>query len=342
MKKYSQKIASLEFMRIIAIFAVIVIHTSLFIDSPIINGQPWLAGVVNQLSRFAVPFFFLLSGFLIQPKLISSPMLTMRRYNKPLLKIWLIWTVICLLLPTNFQLLMTEGYVSEQLAYWNGLLEAPLNSVLEGGLEHLWFLPALMIAVALIAFFVRLNLLKLLIPVSIVFYLYGVLAGSYASLTEIYSPFMTRNGPFFSWLMVVIGFEIRRREFRLSTRPALLLLFVGLFGHFTEAYWLFTKEVAFSSHDFLFFTPLWAAGLFFFLLSKPDLGDHPLTYSLSKNVLPIYVSHLSIAIVFYNIVGFFALSGLFRDALMLFGTIICTLLFVKLIEKTALQKYLFR
>lgn len=342
MKAYPQKIASLEFMRIIAILAVMTIHTRLFIDYPIIAGHAWLADIVNQLSRFAVPFFFLLSGFLIQPKLSYAPLSTMRTYNMPLLQIWLVWNLICLLLPTNLHRAITEGYLAERLTYWDFLLETPLNSALEGGLVHSWFLPALIIAVTIISFFVHFKRLHLLIPASIAIYLFGVLAGSYASLTEITAPFMTRNGPFFSLLMVTIGFEIRRREQRLSVPFALLLLTMGLLGHFSEAYWLFTKGVAFSSHDFLFFTPLWATGLFFFLLAKPDFGDHLITYYLSKSTLPVYVSHLSIAIVFYNIAGIFALSGLPRDALLLFGTVLSSLLFVKLIEKTALNRYLFR
>lgn len=342
MKQKSQKIASLELMRIIAMFFIIALHTRIFVGYPIINGLPWLADVINQLSRFAVPFFFLLSGFLIQPKLCISPMITMKKYCLPLLKIWLVWSVICLLLPGRFQTLMTEGYLSERLAYWNILLKTPINSALEGGLVHLWFLPALIIAVCIIAFFVHFKSIKYLIPFSISLYVFGVLAGSYASLTNIDFFFFTRNGPFFSLLMVAIGFEIKRRDFKLSTSLSLLLLSLGLIGHFSEAIWLFSKEVPFINNDFLFFTPFWAVGLFLFLLSKPDLGDHPLTYYISRLVLPIYLCHLSIVIVFYNVVGIYSLTGLERDAMVFFGTIVMSFLFVKGIEKTALNKYLFR
>ncbi|WP_354625153.1 acyltransferase family protein [Psychromonas sp. MME2] len=342
MKPYPQKIASLEMMRVIAMLAVIIIHIRLFVDFPFSDGNAWLADIFNQLSRFAVPFFFILSGFFIQPKLINRPISTIHQYCKPLLKIWVVWSLICLLLPTRLDALMSKGYLAERIAYWDFLLENPLNSFLEGGLVHLWFLPALMIAVAIMAFFIRFRMLYLLLPVSFIVYLYGVFAGSYASLTELSAPFLTRNGPFFSLFMVVIGFEIRRREWRLSTSSALLLLTLGVVGHFVEAYWLFTKGVVFSSHDFLLFTPLWATGLFLLLLTKPNMGNHPITYYLSRSTLSIYASHLSIAIIFYNIVGAFAITGLPRDAIMLFGTVITTLLFVKVIEKTPLNKILFR
>lgn len=342
MKIIHEKIASLELMRVISILAIIVIHTQLFIDFTSSDGQPWLANIVNQLSRFAVPFFFIVSGFLIAPKLLDSPLLVLRQYNLPLLRIWLVWSAICLLLPTNMHVVITEGYLSERLAYWDFLLLTPLNSMLEGGLVHLWFLPALMIAVSLIALLVYFKLMFLLLPASILLYVYGVAAGSYASISELTAPFFTRNGPFFSFLMVVLGFEIRRRDVSLSTKVSFLLLLLGVLGHFGEAYWLASKEVVFTLHDFLFFTPLWSTGIFLFLLAKPNIGDHPLTYYLSRSVLAMYVSHLSIAIVFYNVVAMLALKGLPRDLIMFFGTLFCTLLFVKLIEKTALQRYLFR
>lgn len=342
MSASSPRIASLELMRVISMLAVIAIHTSLFISYPIIDGQAWLANIVNQLSRFAVPFFFLLSGFLIQEKLCKNPLLTLINYNKPLLKVWILWSIVCLLLPANLHTLMTEGYLAERQTQWSVLLSTPLNSFLEGGLVHLWFLPALMIAVTTMAYFVRFNVLYLLLPVSIVLYLYGVLAGSYAPLTEISSLFMTRNGPFFSLLMVTIGFEIKRKQISLTPTLAIILLVIGMLGHFIEAYWLFSQQVPFSSHDFLFFTPFWAIGLFLFLLNKPKLGDHALTYYLSKRVLPIYLCHLSVAIVFYNIVGMFSISGLPRDALLFFGTVVCSAAFVIFIEKTPLNKVLFR
>lgn len=342
MKANSQKIASLELMRIIAMIAIIAIHTRIFIAGPLLQGQPWLADIINQLSRFAVPFFFLLSGFLIQPKLCLAPILTMRRYCVPLLKIWLVWSVICLLLPTQYKTLMSEGYLSERQDYLAFLLKTPLNSALEGGFVHLWFLPALMIAVCMIAFFVYFKQLRYLLPFSILLYVVGVLAGSYASLTEMIAPFMTRNGPFFSLLMVAIGFEIKRCDLKLSTSLSLLLLCLGLIGHFTEAFWLFSKGVSFPNHDFLFFTPLWAVGLFLFLLSKPNLGEHPLTHYLSRLILPIYLCHLSIVVVFYNLIYIFSITGFARDALVFFGTLIMSFIFVKMIEKTPLNKYLFR
>jgi surface polysaccharide O-acyltransferase-like enzyme len=98
---HSNKIASLELGRLIAMFAIIFLHSQ----------------SLNQLSRFAVPFFFLLSGFLIQPKLSRDPFTTLKNYSLPLIQVWLVWSVICLLMPFNWHAFLTNGYIAERIGY---------------------------------------------------------------------------------------------------------------------------------------------------------------------------------------------------------------------------------
>ncbi|MCV6069875.1 hypothetical protein OFP26_30320, partial [Escherichia coli] len=71
------------------------------------------------------------------------------------MKIWLVWSVISLLMPFQWQVVAEAGYLAERQGYCEYLASAPLNSLLEGGLVHLWFIPALVIAVAIIACLVR-------------------------------------------------------------------------------------------------------------------------------------------------------------------------------------------
>ncbi|PKG40997.1 acyltransferase [Psychromonas sp. Urea-02u-13] len=336
------RLASIELMRIIAMLAVIVIHAGLFMHNPLFNDQPIVGYLANQLSRFAVPFFFIVTGFLIQPKLHQHPLATLINYVRPLLTIWLVWSVITLLIPSNFRLLASVGYIAERTEYWQFLWQTPLNSFLEGGLVHLWFLPALIIAVTLIACLEKLNALKALLPLALILYLYGVLAGCYAILTELPSPFLTRNGPFLSLLMVTIGYFIRQYQYNLKLSLILVLFSIGLLGHLSEDYWLSLHDVTFNTHDFLFFTPLWATAIFFLCLRFPTVGDTPLVHALSKHILGVYVAHLSIMIVFYNLVGLYQISGYTKDVIIFFGTLISTLLFVKIIEKTPFNKLLMR
>jgi hypothetical protein len=64
---------------------------------------------------------------------------------------------------------------------------------MENGLVHLWFIPGLICAIAILALCIRFNLTLLLLLFAIILYLYGTAGGSYGKLTELRTPFVTRN-----------------------------------------------------------------------------------------------------------------------------------------------------
>lgn len=336
------KIASLELGRLVAMIAIIMLHCQMFLSYFTLDGEPWFGYVFNQLTRFAVPLFFLIAGYLIQPKLTNKPWQTVLNYGSPLIRIWAIWSVISLLMPFNWGVLLEHGYLAERQGYWSYLLQTPLNSLLEGGLVHLWFIPALLSAIVIIAALIDFKLSRWILPLSLALYCYGVLAGSYAVLTELPSPFFTRNGPFFATLMVAIGFTLRQSEFQFSASKAIWLTGLGLSIHIVEAYWLHGMGQIFNTNDFLFGTIFWATGIMMYLLTHPDLGRNAIVFSLSKRVLPVYVCHLPMVIVMMNVAGFFGLTHAPKDAIVLIGTLVFSYLLVVATEKTPLNRWLFR
>lgn len=337
-----QKIASLEFGRVIAILAIIGLHCQMALTYWQVDDVPWVGYVLNQASRFAVPLFFLIAGYLIQPKLTQSPWQTLTAYSKPLLKVWLVWSVICLATPFNIHNVMEHGYLGEREGYWGYLMSNPINSLMEGGLVHLWFLPALICAVLVITILLDMKLNKYVLPIAIGLYLYGVLAGSYVNITEFPSPFFTRNGPFFSTLMVVIGFNARKNNWSLSSRQAILMALIGMAIHFAEAYALTYVESPFNMHDFLFGTALWGTGMFMWLLANPNFGQSAWVSSISSRMLGIYVSHLLVVILMFNVAGALEIQGVAKDLLVYPATIIISFLLIVGIEKTPAKKWLLR
>lgn len=338
----TNKIASLELGRLLAMFAIIALHSQVFMTYLLMDDFPVFGNIFNQLTRFAVPFFFILSGYFIQPKLTHTPLKTIQSYCAPLFKIWIVWSALSLALPFHWRKVAENGYLAERTGYWNWLTQNPLNALFEGGMVHLWFIPALIIAVSIIGLLVHFKKTTWLIPIAVILYVYGLAGGSYQTLTEVWTPFFTRNGPFFSTLMVVIGFELRRREITLSSTNALILLLVGFAIHFSEAYSLTQFDVPFNLHDFLIGTPLMGIGVFFLLLSKPRLGHHPITFTLSKHVLGIYVCHLLFVVVFLNITAMMGITLAMRDFVIVFGTATVSTLFVLIMDKTPFKRILFR
>ncbi|NLS11900.1 acyltransferase family protein [Vibrio sp. SM6] len=338
----TQHIASFDLARLIAIVAIVGLHCQMALTYWQLDGVPWVGYIINQCARFAVPLFFIIAGFLIAPKVSKTPISTLKRYSAPLLKVWLIWSVIYLLVPLRWHLVLSEGYLAERQAYWQYLLSQPLNSALEGGMVHLWFIPALVCGVAIIALMARYRLLAWLLPLSIALYFYGVMAGSYITLTEWPAPFFTRNGPFFATLMIAIGFTIALRHWRLSSLTAVILTVIGMALHFTEARWLMNANVAFNSHDFLFGTPLWACGLFLLLLNYPNIGAVPWVTKLTPHILGVYVLHLLLIIVLMNLLGLNGISDLARDVILFPSALCLSFITVKALSKTPLRSVLLR
>lgn len=336
------KIVSLEFARVIAMLAIVGLHCQMALTYLQWDGVPWVGYILNQLARFAVPLFFLISGYLIQPKLSTNPVETLKNYAKPLMRIWAIWSVICLVVPFQWQIVSEAGYLTERQGYWDYLMLSPINSLLEGGLVHLWFLPALVIAVALIAILVKIRKSQLLLPIALLLYVYGVLAGSYATLTDLSAPFFTRNGPFFSTLLVTLGYFAREKQWQCSRNNAIGLIIIGMGLHFSEAYWLMQHDVVFNSHDFLFGTVIWSLGVFIWLLVHPNFGNIPWLLKWSPSILGIYAAHLLVLIMVMNVAGYFELQNLAKDIFVYPTTLIATLLLVKGIEASPLRKLLLR
>lgn len=342
---HSKFIPSIEMGRVVAIFAVIILHCALF-TTYWIDGEseiPWVGYIVNQATRFAVPLFFIISGYLVQPKMSANPMATFGAYSSPLLRLFIVWSLICMATPFYWQVVFEHGYMAERSGYFDYLTSRPWDSLLEGGLVHLWFLPALIMAAFVTAVCVRFKALAVLLPIGFALYFYGVLAGAYQGLTEIPSPFFTRNGPFYSTLMFGLGFMIRQHDFKLSSGKALGVAALGMAMHFGEGFYLHSQAQAMNSIDYNFGTFLWGTGLFLWLLANPNMGNQPWIQKLAKWTLPIYVAHLPLNIAILNILGMLQIpDGPGRDMMVFSGTILITLAFVKLIEITPLNKVIFR
>jgi surface polysaccharide O-acyltransferase-like enzyme len=343
--RHDQRMASIEAGRVIALFAVILIHAKPFLPMSM-PATGWPTDALSQAglmlvqsSRFAVPFFFVAAGWFIQPALSRDPTASFLRVSSPLIRIWLAWSLVYLLLPLNIPRWAAEGYLADRISWWSYLAQRPMDSLWEGGMVHLWYLPGLVSALFIVAIFLKVRQTRLLLPVALGLYVYGVLAGSYATLTELPSPWFTRNGPFMSTLMVCIG-VLARQYGRVPGRgPAFILMMTGMAGHFFEAFVLQGYGVDFIQHDYLFSTAAWGAGLFFWLLAYPDAGRWGWLFWLSQRVLGIYVAHMVFIIcALAPWGGHLLLKGLMSPVLIL----VMTLGLVLAIEKTPVRSLLLR
>lgn len=286
------RIASIDTIKTVSVFAVICVHSM-----PFRGYMNTLNGVIDQLCRFAVPFFFTAAGYLfaLNTRNQQSPA-WFKKYLGRLAALYVAWCVIYLLVP-SLRLVAAHGllkgtYLSAcaRLSQKSGLLH-----LLSTGTErHLWFFASLLSAIPVLYLFRKPERQALLIAVAAALYVVGLLAGSY-SVTPLglQIGFDTRNGPFFSTLFVTLGFLMgSRNPSPPAAGTACAIVLAGLAVHMSEALALQKVfGVPLARHDFLIGSVLTASGLMLLAIAKPGLGNGSLIARCGNYTLGIYVLH---------------------------------------------------
>ena len=198
----NESYSGIDYFRFIAALLIVAIHTS-----PLSSFSETGNFIFTRIvSRVAVPFFFMTSGFF----LISRYTCNAEKLEAFIKKTTLIYGVAILLyIPIN----VYNGYFKMD----NLLPNIIKDIVFDGTLYHLWYLPASIIGAAIAWYLVKkLNYPKALMVASVL-YLIGLFGDSYYGITEKISCLnslctyifqvtdYTRNGIFFAPIFFILG-----------------------------------------------------------------------------------------------------------------------------------------
>lgn len=198
----NESYSGIDYFRFIAALLIVAIHTS-----PLSSFSETGNFIFTRIvSRVAVPFFFMTSGFF----LISRYTCKAEKLEAFIKKTTLIYGVAILLyIPIN----VYNGYFKMD----NLLPNIIKDIVFDGTLYHLWYLPASIIGAAIAWYLVKkLNYPKALMVASVL-YLIGLFGDSYYGITEkisclnsLYTYIFqvtdyTRNGIFFAPIFFILG-----------------------------------------------------------------------------------------------------------------------------------------
>ena len=215
--------------------AVVALHTTPFerLLTPIGDSHD-AATWVNQLARFAVPFFFVMSGYFWASKFAAAALLAAptRALVRRIAIVFAVWSLFYLL-PTDLGGAFAHGPLGPlKTVYWNLAAAArdPLATLFGGTKNHLWFLPALLSCLAISALLLRFTRPPVLVATAVVLYTIGLAGKAYAdSPIGFHSGFNLRNGPFFGLLFFVTGYLLQRwHAERQAPGRGLALIVVGL------------------------------------------------------------------------------------------------------------------
>jgi surface polysaccharide O-acyltransferase-like enzyme len=292
--------ASVDMIRVLAITAVIIIHACPFRDLELERTAKLynpLGVFLNQLARFGVPFFFVVSGYFWGMKIRGgAPLLGVSsQMAKRILLVLVAWSVVYAL-PYNVAAVLDHGWLGPfKVWYWHilELARDPLAILFESTSQHLWFLIALLWALLIATAFVFVEQTKGLIAVAIALYVFGILALSYSHTpVGIDFPFYTLEGPFFGTLFFTTGYFLSGYAPSAKWLPlGAALATLGFISHFTEVYLLWQWWDVRPFHHYVFGTYLIGLGVAMVALSNPAaLRVGPLA-RLGGFTLGVYVIH---------------------------------------------------
>ena len=296
-----RRIQSVDSFRFLAIIGVIVIHTTPFKGGELRDTYDYFYVAINQGARFAVPFFFIVSGFFFAKKIRvrGSVLPVAAKILKRLGLIWLFFSMVYII-PYDLFSAFEYGVVGPvKVVYWNleNIISDPVRLVFEGSKGHLWFLVSLANSVFITTLFLQYwksNPLLPLIIVSVALYIFGLLAKSYSETPLGLSiDFNTRNGPFFSTVFFVLGYVLSYMEFsHKHLAYGFMIMALGYGIHLCEIYYLYTAYgVSPASHDYVAGTVLIGLGVSLMALSGHPLLKIANASRIGKYTLGIYGIH---------------------------------------------------
>lgn len=285
-----QRVYSIDFIKCFAIFAVVLIHTY-----PKDNE---LGLFLNTLSKFAVPFFFAASGYLLGQKMLNNPSRSAYAKNNimKLLKIYGCWLAfyitydICITALTN---VMNGFPIKQSLVNYFSDGFNPLSIIYYGTSSsgyQLWFLPALIWSTILLLIFHKFKQIKFLLAGSLILNLIGLFGQSYSGIWGISLPVDTRDALFFGLFYTTLGFFFAQniQSIKLTSPKT---TYIGLIIGFIILQNIERSLLGVLSNYFLS-TLFLTVVLFLFVINNKSLGQGSFLSKIGANSLGIYVIHV--------------------------------------------------
>lgn len=339
MKRYY----SIDFIKFFAIVFVVIIHTDPFNNIVVLGLKgSYIDFVLDTFARFAVPFFFVVAGYLFSQKLKESDtqFVYFKRYIFKVTRIYIYWQTFYLV--NDVMLNIIRSYVTglnikiELLHYLSSINIFRMLYYSEGSSGHqLWYLGSLLLSISVLFLFNRLNKVSLLLVISFALHIVGLFGQSYSGFLDL--SIQTRDALFFGLFYTTLGFLFSENYnyFRwiMKKKPKIYLYMFFIFSalQILERT-ILVKVFGGNMGDYFISTIFVTICLFLFVLNNSQLGKNSLFSKIGKNSVGIYVIH----VFFLNSVNTFLI---FFNVGFLSKTILWQLLFTPIVLVVSYKAY---
>ncbi len=287
---------TIDFVKFFAMIFIVYIHASSFEQVSLfgIEGEK-IHLTIDTFARFGVPFFFMVSGFLVVNQVDKRGGKYFTNYVWKLVKLYAAWFLFFVAYDLVFKII-DEGLSSPVIVeYFRSF--TPLQIFYYGAGHsqyHLWYLLAAIWGMIIFAIFYYFNKMNLLLLFSFLLHLLGMFNQSYSGIYNF--ELNSRDGVFFGLFYITLGavFAKNQKIKDLSTKIKPHVWLYAFFGfsllQLVERvylmYWMDGKE-----GNYFMFTILVSISLFMFVISKPNIGEGSWVNSIGKKTVGIYVAH---------------------------------------------------
>jgi surface polysaccharide O-acyltransferase-like enzyme len=290
--KNNSRIESVDTFRLLAVLFVIIVN----IEHPKVPMD--IVTWEGLFSRWAIPFFFIISGYFLAMKSERTKSLDVRAIIERLAWIFLIWIIVYFPLEIwneNFDMLKVFNMVTSPMF------------IFSGSYDHLWLIPSLLFGYLVISIFHRYNVKFLLLIMSIVSLVIALIGGGYQIFKLGF--ILGFNIPRF-WLSIpflYMGFLIYQKG-RPSWWVAALLALFGTALQFFEAQYIYNHfGLPVYKRQFLVGTIISAYGMACLALSGMKFLQHPLLSKWGREYsLGIYLIYPLINYIIFYVMIFIA------------------------------------
>ncbi|MRX52394.1 acyltransferase family protein [Bacillus idriensis] len=281
---------AIDFIKFFAIFAVVVIHT-FPLDSQI------ELFILDNLFRFAVPFFFVASGYLFGNKIINTreSVEYFKRYVIKIIKIYVCWLIFYTIYDVLVIYLSDSNVLQKLMKYFDEFTMLNLFYFGKGTSGYqLWFLTSLIWSIIILYIIYRLKKINFLLTLSFILNIIGLFGQSYSMFFKL--PISTRDAVFFGLFYTTLGFFFalhsqKIKSLKINATIYLYLFVVFSFLQVMEGY-ILEKKLSSSHGEYFISTIFLTVFLFSFALNFSQLGKGMLITKIGSNALGIYIIHV--------------------------------------------------
>lgn len=281
---------------------IVSIHTDPFRGVGVYgNGLNFL---IDGTARFAVPFFFMTSGYFFALKAVHrNPTTYFIKRATTITSLYIFGLLLAF--PVFLAGTVSRAGTDTEAIVQSSLLRigefiSPLELLYYGTSISviLWFLPALLFSLGFLYLAILSKTTKYLLPLSIIFHIIGLLGASYTMFIDI--PFETRDALFFGFFYTSLGYWIATSDWQPNPKHSSLYLGAAIVGsilHIGERYvlgYVLTGETLAQdiyTASYTIGTVFFTISLFVFLLSRPNLSRSTPLPLWGKYAVGIYVVH---------------------------------------------------